>query len=577
MSTAAIAEQRTIKAGTATRTRWLAMAGGITVLVIGFLLWPYQHWLSEERQSVLVGWMSILSYSSNADWQFCYAVPVITGFLVYRQRESLQALPLKGSWLGAAILVPAMICYWLGYRVDTGYMGFAAIQLTIAGLILLLGGVAWMRILFLPWVFLFFAWPMFPLDNLLAARLKIPTAWSADKLLSLVGIDVVREGSALQSAADFATGIPQGSKFTLDVAESCSGMRSLYSLIMVSVLYSFVGLKRTLPRLVLIASAIPLAVAGNVVRLLLLAVGCLLFGQEFAIGKKIGDQQSDSFYHLLMGFIVFGVALSGMFMLATWLEGRHWKKLNLVKAVKATGKGSGVADDAFMPVLIKSATALVLMTGGILLCWSAPVDAKLSQPGILPLLPEVIGEYAGTEEEMSYRERVVFDPGVTLKRRNYTTPSGKKILGTLVMSGESKKALHTPELCLPDQGWTISSHETVPIRLKDNRQITASIMRLHRDVEVAPGHRVRVRGLNLYWYIGSKGVSTPSYKMSHYYTYRDAILFNFNHHWSQAAFFMPMPEVDAGQTFNIDEVIAMQELAEFASVAASEFMIAPQD
>jgi len=64
----------------------------------------------------------------------------------------LAALPLNGSWWGLVPAVVSVVFFWAGYKVDTGYLGFASIQLMTAALILLLGGPAWMRLLMMPWL-----------------------------------------------------------------------------------------------------------------------------------------------------------------------------------------------------------------------------------------------------------------------------------------------------------------------------------------------------------------------------------------------------------------------------------------
>jgi exosortase/archaeosortase family protein len=110
------------------------------------------------------------------------------------------------------------------------------------------------------------------------------------------------------------------------VADPCSGIRSLFALIMLAALYGHIALKRATPRLLLFLSALPLAVAGNLVRLVLLALGAVWFGQDFAIGKVVGKEQHESFYHELCGYIVFAIALGGMFAISSALEGRHWKR-----------------------------------------------------------------------------------------------------------------------------------------------------------------------------------------------------------------------------------------------------------
>lgn len=428
-----------------------------------------------------------------------------------------------------------------------------------------------MRVLFLPWLFLAFAWPFFPLDNLLAARLKIPTAQVASQILSLTGVDVVREGSTIVSAGDSASMIAQGQKFRLDVADSCSGMRSLYALIMTGVLYAILALRGFWPRVILGVSAIPLAVVGNVVRLLLLAYGSLLFGQEFAVGKQVDDQQVESAFHLLAGFLVFGVALAGMFGLTTLLERRPKGK-----------RKRAIAEESPLPVnargltvsstVIRSSLTLACAGLTLYLCWVSPAAATLAEPGLSLRLPSLVGEYPSEDLGMDDKERRVFDPGVELVRRRYFSPEGRSILATLVLSGPVKKTLHTPEVCLPDAGWNIAATEKVPVTLADGRMIEASLMHIFREVQAPSGEMVRLRALNLYWYHGSHGVSTPSYDMHNFISYRDAIFRNLSHRWSQVSFYTPLPATGFGLGSLDVEDSAREELIRFASLLAGTFV-----
>jgi exosortase len=558
--------------------RKLTLGISLAILILLFIVWPYQHWQFAVRDSVLAGWFKVLSLTGNAEWQFCFIVPLIAGALVYRERHKLEALPLQGEWWGALILAFAMLVYWMGYKVDTGYLGFAAIQLTLAGLIVLMAGRQWMRVLFFAWIFMFFAWPLFPLDNMLAARLKIPTAQIGAKLVSLMGVDVVREGSALQSAADFGAGIKQGEKFTLDVSESCSGMRSLYALIMISVLYGFLALNRTSSRLILAFSAIPLAVAGNVVRLLLLTIGAMLLGQETAVGNFVNGHQEESFFHLLAGYVVFAVALVGMFALATLLDGKHWKKIGKKKPGEQNQPVNHGSEDIPRKNVSKYMVAVLMALAGVGLCWSTPETVNYAKPGLRMELPSVVGDYRSPKvEDMTAKETANFDDSVQLVRRLYTSAEGHQILGTLVMSGVMKRTLHTPERCLPDQGWIIAGLEEMPLTLPDGRSLTVSFMRIFRDVELPSGQRFRLKGLNLYWYHGSQDVSTPSYFGSNYLTYRDAIFRNLNHRWGQVSFFMPLPPREIGKDNPMEEIMAMEELKTFVGRVASEILLPGSD
>ncbi|RBP47650.1 exosortase [Roseimicrobium gellanilyticum] len=660
-------------------TRWLPLGVGAVVMVLLFAVFPYQHWTYATRGSVMEGWWKVLTLvPENGEWQYCLLVPFVTGWLVWRQADLLRKLPVQGSWLGVPVLAIGIFTYWAGYKVDTGYLGYAAFQFVLAGLILILGGKAWMRALFIPWLFLAFAWPLFPLDNLLAARLKIPTAQIAGWVLNVVGVPCVREGSTLQSIADSVAGLQQGEKFTLDVSDSCSGMRSLYALIMTGVLYSMVALKGTGPRLLLAASTIPLAVAGNVVRLLFLAVGCLVAGQEFAVGKQIHgrlveasvtsgivsgkdhegkgvyvnvtggrlvvekvtpdnqmqgwmkgtledgrvfeakvesakltgreltdvtlqnvmlkpsanaeptaivasgilsqaalerpsfseSKQVESFFHIFAGFVVFGVALAGVFGLASLLERKHWKQ---AKKWGHAGAAASLPGESAHPsdIMAKSGTAFALGVSAMVVCWATPSAAQLAESSFREDLPEIVDECPSVPLTMTSKERALFDETVKLNRRVYLTPDNQQVLVTVVLSGRLKKTLHQPERCLPDQGWIISSSQVVPLHLKDGRELHATVLSLFRDMIKDDGTRVRVRALNLYWYQGSHGYSTPSYDMSSIVNYRDAIFRNLNHRWAQASFFIKLSEKEVGSFDDpLEELTAVQLLSAFAAETA---------
>ena len=96
-------------------------------------------------------------------------------------------------------------------------------------------------------------------------------------------------------------------------------------------------------------------------------------------------------------------------------------------------------------------------------------------------------------------------------------------------------------------------------------------MHVFKDV-VDNGQMLRHRGLNLYWYEGAAGVSTPSYMESNYLSYRDAIFRNLNHRWGQAAFFLHRVEPVTEAQNPMAEVIAVEELKDFVAKCAPKFL-----
>lgn len=541
------------------RQPWLvpwALAGGIVLVLFG--LWPYQHWAYADRLSVFVGWWRTVG--ENDEWIFCPLVPLVSGWLAWARREDLRRLPLQPQWLGVGVLVLALFCYWVGHRADTGYPGFAAFQLIVAAFILLFAGGPWMRVLFFPWLFLIFMWPAFPLEDQLALPLRLMTANLSAKILNVIGIDTLREGTGLLSAADAGRGVAQGQLFKLDVEDPCSGIRSLYALMMLAALYGYLFLRGVWPRLVLFGSAIPLAILGNLVRMVLLAIGSLWFGMDFAVGRMVEGHMEISLFHELAGYAVFAVALVGMFAISSLLEGRHWQR----GARKAPAAPAATRTAA--PSLWKQ-TTVALALCGFTLVMASPYSRQpvLSAPGLSMDLPRSLGQAQGLEVPMTQRERGGLAADISLSRCQYLAENRSPVLATLVLSGESRRGLHRPDVCLPGQGWSIMDRMAVPVPLPGDPGHEATMLRVFRDMPREDGTTVRVRGINLFWYEGYGGVRTADYYTHVFLTYFDSVFKNLNHRWSLVSFFIQLPESQPGDYSGLEEASALEELREFVS------------
>jgi exosortase len=562
--------------------RLLALWGLPVVLVLLFLVWPYQQWDYAKRESILVGWARWVS--KQVDWQFCLLVPVLVGWLVWLRRDEVRRMPWTGTWLGLLPLGLGLFSYWIGYKAGTGYPGFLAVQFVLAGILLLVLGRTWMRVLFFAWLFLLFTWPMQPLEDSVASPLRPRTAAMAASVLNLLGVPAVNEGSALQSAPDAAHGLQLGDAFSLDVDAKCSGINSLFALMMISALLGYLALKRPRSRLILFVCAVPLAVAGNVVRLLLLVAGTLKFGSDFAVGRHIGDHQEMSFYHTMAGFAVFGVALAGMFALCWLFEGREMKA-----NMKRHGKPPPAGADGTIPrprrTLAQLAAALMLPLGALGICAVTDVGFHVAAPGVKlkpddsrrPELPLSFADYQGRELEMTPAEKELLDEGVKMARMVYaSTAAGRMVMATVILSGFEKRSLHRPEVCLPNQGWTVTDHTPITLPLADGRDITVMMMRIFRDAEPQPGVRIRTRAINFYWYIGSDGSTCAEHYEHVFLSYYDAVFRNIQHRWAMASIYVPLPEQRVGQEDPMLELGAVEDARAFIAKLAPTFMLTEQ-
>lgn len=290
----------------------------------------------------------------SPDWEHCGLVPLACAFLLYLEKDRLAKTPIRSSAWGIPITFLALFVYWAGYRVNNVYLGYASIQLVLAGMIVTVLGWQWMRVLLFPWLFLIFMWPLRFLGEDLAFRLRLIMSEASVQTLNLIGIGAIRNGTGILSAPEVLAGIEYlkaGQRFQLDVADPCSGIRSLNALMMVSALYGYFTFQSAWRRGVLFAAAIPLAVLGNLVRILMLTIGVLVFGQEFAIGKGLEDP---SRFHSAAGFLVFGVALGGMLGVQKILEWRPRRRKTSeesadkeLKEAKKSDEKPIISDDAY--------------------------------------------------------------------------------------------------------------------------------------------------------------------------------------------------------------------------------------
>ena len=292
------------------------------VVLIGLYGWiPYNFGFESKARPVLEMLYRFWTDPSTTDWHHGMIVPLISLGLVIHRWKDLQKVPIQPCGAGIPVILAALGLFWVGYKIDITIVGFMSLQLMVGGILLWLLGWPMMKELLFPYTFLLFAYPFYFLDNVVAFPLRGLMCQLSQGFLNLVGVDTLQVGTALVSAPDYASGFKQGEKFALDVANPCSGIRSLFALMMVSALYAHLTLEKTWQKWVLFLMSPALAVAGNFARMLMLTFGTMILGSATAIGTE----QNPTTFHLAAGFFVFIVALGGMAVIRWLLQG-GWKK-----------------------------------------------------------------------------------------------------------------------------------------------------------------------------------------------------------------------------------------------------------
>jgi exosortase len=535
---------------------WLRWGASGVMLGLLFLWWPYHKWTFSEKVSVLVGWLRVLANDTSGEWVFCPLVPIMSAGLVWRLRGELRSLPVRGHSSGIALLFFAGFVFWIGHRAGVGYPGFVAMLLMLAGLVVWLCGWGWMRLLAFPWIFLAFMWPSFPLESHLAVPMRVLAASLTAEVLGVIGVASVSEGTALVSAPDLANGLSQGARFRLDVTAACSGLRSLYALLILAAFSGYVCLRRWGPRSVLFLSALPLAVAGNIVRLLLLTAGTIWLGEEFAVGRRTPDGEETSWFHQCAGLAVYAVALGGLFAISSVLERSRWNR----PPAAVGSRHGGSLEDSFRVTACRAAVVLAVAAAVLGVCAYGGGRSEASEAGVVTALPTRVGSLRGLASPVTERERRHLQEDVTIHRMQYTGPAKPPMQVAVVLDGAAGRGLHNPEVCALAQAWRVRDERVIPLQIGD-RKVNATMLRLFMDVSGTKGSEVvRRRAIHVFWYQGARGASAANFRDHGLRNYWDALSGKVKSRWALMSFSVYLPDNASEADHDLVEASALAEL-----------------
>ena len=210
---------------------------------------------------------------------------IVAGFVVYRRWPQLSALPFEPRDVGFAVVTAGLLMFAAGTITGDVFILRMSLPLVIAGATLVLGGARHLRYLAAPLGLLLLA---IPLPAVIVTHATMPLQLIASQVaagvLQACQVSVVRQGNLLML-----------DRVTLEVADVCSGLRSLVSLIAVTAVCAAFFSMSVRRVVLLMAAAIPVAIVGNGLRVA--ATGLL--------STWIGDAAARGFIHDLTGWVAF--------------------------------------------------------------------------------------------------------------------------------------------------------------------------------------------------------------------------------------------------------------------------------
>jgi exosortase len=237
---------------------------------------------------------SLAGEVTATEWTQCLFVPFIVAWMIYWLWPRLREMPVRGNSQGFLVLGLGLAFYLLGFLAENYYIGVVSMEFVYAGLIILFLGWGFMRALFFPCAFLLFMWPYSFFEDV-AFQLRMIMSALSHHVLTLIGVPNVLNGSAILSPPNH---LPS---FAIDIADPCSGIRSLFALVMMAALAAFFLFNKPWQRIAIIVASVPLVIFGNLVRIIILTLGTIHFGQAFALG--VNDHPS--WFHEGAGYAVY--------------------------------------------------------------------------------------------------------------------------------------------------------------------------------------------------------------------------------------------------------------------------------
>jgi len=224
----------------------------------------------------------------NGNYSHGYLVAPIALYLVWERRDRLKQTEIRPSPWGLVALIGCVLMLMAGTIAAETFSARVSLVGTIVAAIWFVAGAGFLRVLWFPLAFLLL---MIPIPAIIFNRIAFPLQLIAsefgERTLALANVPVFREGNLIVLE-----------NMSLDVAEACSGIRSLVSLFTLSVLYGYFTTTSVKVRVLLAAATVPIAIVANGLRVAGTGLGAHVWGPKAAEG----------FFHEASGWAVFVVA-----------------------------------------------------------------------------------------------------------------------------------------------------------------------------------------------------------------------------------------------------------------------------
>ena len=395
------------------------------------------------------------------DFDYCYLIPVVFVYIVYKKRFDIVEKISHTSWFGLFPVSLGVLFLLFGELGGEYLISYLSLWLMFIGYFWLQWGGKKLKSVFFPFFFLL---TMFPPPSYIYSRLTLQmqllSSRIAEFFLHIFGFPAYREGNVIDIG-----------NTKLQVVAACSGLRYLIPMLIVGLLIGYImKTSRRWRRMVVVVVTIPLAIFMNGVR---------LFSTGF-LAREFGGWIVDGIWHDILGWCIFVFSILLLFFLMHFLEdgddGIPGKlRENHPKKIIFSYKSEGTFLES---IKIKSLISIFLiLSAGFFLHYAHNVQQHIPDIGNMKYFPQKIGAWEGIRSDI--------DPG-TLESldvtdyilMDYGDDSGERVnFYVAYYASQSKgESIHSPETCMRGGGWRFieSDVRTIFDGISVNRSILAN-------------------------------------------------------------------------------------------------------
>jgi exosortase D (VPLPA-CTERM-specific) len=393
-------------------------------------------------------------WSEQPEYSYGALIPILSLFLIWRERATWQGLPFTGSWYGLPLIVIGLLLRVVGQFATFQALVHYSLLMVLYGLVLSLTGPAVFRRLLAPLSILIFMVPLPPFfSEQLSLELQLLSSQIGVWIIRAVGISVFLEGNVIDLGS-----------YQLEVAQACSGLRYLFPLMTLGFLVAYVFRGPLWKRAVVFLSSIPITVVMNSARIGLIGVTV----------DRWGTRMAEGVLHDFEGWAVFMVSSLILVLIAIGLGktgAGNARSATAVAGAAAAALSPGKSlGDRVTPILSAvprsfiAATAVV--TAGAILSLAIPEQAEvIPSRNQFADFPQHLGEWSG--------KKATLDANVLdlLKLDDYLLAdyvgADSHPINFYVAYYQSQRngiSIHSPARCLPGGGWHIDSFERYELR-----------------------------------------------------------------------------------------------------------------